>query len=329
MIAVRLLVDGAVVREAVFGSDAVVIGRGPESDFAIVDPSVSRQHARVRADESGAVWIEDAGSRNGLRIGAERVERAALPAGGSLRCRLGAAEVELAVSSTDATVEMMALAPSAHGPLRVLKALALWAAGITAWAGLMLIAPSFWSPWEQDRLTTLSWVTLGAAVGLPILAFVLIGLLRIVGRRARVSDALRAFTLVSWGWVLLTFLKEAASYGLSVRAHGVLHALLGQGGVVVTVAYLASVARPGPRRRFFVTWAVAIAVLLAGFAGAGRLAARQTGTPQLDYDVRAPMAGVTGPASPFDRYLDALRADFSVARERAEDERRRSEATRE
>lgn len=329
MIAVRLLVDGVVVREAVFREAPVVIGRGPESDFAIVDPSVSRQHARVRADESGAVWIEDAGSRNGLRIGAERVERAALPAGGSLRCRLGAAEVELAVSSTDATVEIMAPAPSPHGPLRALKALALWAAGITAWAGLMLIDPSFWSPWEQDRLTTLSWVTLGVAVGLPVLAFVLIGLLRIVGRRARVSDALRALALVSWGWVLLTFLMEAASYGLSVRAHGVLTALLGPGGAAVTVAYLASVARPGPRRRFFVTWVVAIAVLLAGFAGAGRLAARQAGTPQLDYDVRTPIAGVTGPASHVDRYLDALRADFSVAAGRAEEERRHSEATRE
>lgn len=327
MIAIRLLVDGAVVREAVFGRDSVVIGRGPESDFAILDPSVSRQHARVRADESGVVWIEDAGSRNGLRIGSERVERAALPAAGGLRCRLGAAEVELAVSSTEATVEIMA--PRPHGPLRALKALALWAAGITAWAGLMLIDPSFWSPWEQDRLTTLSWVTLGVAVGLPVLAFVLIGLLRIVGRRARVSDALRALTLVSWGWVLLTFLVEAASYGLSIRAHGVLTALLGQGGVVVTVAYLASVARPGPRRRFFVTWAVAIAVLLTGFAGVGRLAARQAGTPQLDYDVKAPIAGVTGPASHFDRYLDGLRADFSAARGRAEDERRRSEATRE
>ena len=329
MIAVRLLVDGAVVREAVFREASVVIGRGLESDFVIVDPSVSRQHARVRADPSGAVWIEDVGSRNGLRIGTERVERAALPAAGSLRCRLGATEVELVVPSTDATVEIMAPTPSAHGPLRALKALALWAAGITAWANLMLINPSFWSPWEQDRLTTLSWVALGVAVGLPVLAFVLIGLLRIVGRRARVSDALRALTLVSWGWVLLTLLVEAASYGLSVRAHGVLTALLGQGAVVVTVAYLASVARPGPRRRFFVTWVVAVAVLLAGFAGAGRLAARQAGTPRLDYDVRMPIAGVTGPASHFDRYLDALRADFNAAEGRAEDERRRSETTRE
>ena len=42
-----------------------------------------------------------------------------------------------------------------------------------------------------------------------------------------------------------------------------------------------------------------------------------------------PIAGVTGPASHVDRYLDALRADFNAAEGRAEDERRRSETTRE
>ena len=321
MIAIRLLVDGAVVREGVFREGSALIGRGPESDFPVVDPSVSRRHARVRTDEVGAVWIEDAGSRNGLRTGAGRVERAAVPAGGTLRCWLGAVEVELAVAGADATVEIAAPAASAHGAVRALKALALWAAGIAAWAGLILIDPGFWSPWEQDRLAKFSWVALTVSVFLPVVAFVLIGLLRIVGRRAPVGDALRALAVVSWGWVLLVLLDSAASYALRVPAHAMLEAVLRNGGAIVTIAYLASVGRAGRGRRFFAVWAAAVAVLLVGFNAAGRLAARQAGTPQLDYDLGVPIGGGTGPASGLDAYLEGVRADFTVAEQRAEEDR--------
>jgi len=326
MIAIRLLVDGAVVREGAFAEGSALIGRGPESDFLVIDPSVSRRHARVRTDEAGTVWIEDAGSRNGLRTASGRVERAALPAGGALRCWLGAVELEVAAATADATLEIAAPAASAHGVVRALKVLALWAAGIAAWAGLILIDSSFWSPWDQDRWAKFSWVVLGVSVFQPIVAFVLIGLLRIVGRRARVGDALRALAVVSWGWVLLTLLDGAASYALSVPAHGMLEALLRNGGVVVTIAYLASVGRAGPSRRFFAVWAAAIALLLAAFGAAGRLAARQAGVPQLDYDVSVPLAGVTGPATGLDRYLDGVRADFAAAEQRAEEDRQSARA---
>lgn len=328
MIAVRLLVDGAVVREAVFRDDSALLGRGPESDFAIVDPSVSRRHARVGRDESGAVWIEDAGSRNGLRIGGRRVERASLPAVGSLRCQLGAAEVELTLSSADATLELAVPPSIARGPLPALKALALWIAAVAAVPCGIMIAPGFWSPWEQNRLATLASAAVGVAMGLPILAFVLTGLLRIVRRKARVSDALRALALVSWGWVLLTALLRAASYGLSVQFHGLLTTLLAGSGTVFTVAYLASTARHGPSRRFFLAWVAAMVLLLAGATGAGRLVARQAGTPQVDYDLDMPVAGFCGPASDLDGYMDALRADYARAEQRAAEERRYSDAAR-
>lgn len=328
MIAIRLLAGGGIVREAVFREGSVLIGRGPESDFVVVDPSVSRQHARVSTDESGTVWIEDAGSRNGLLVGAERVEKAEVPVAGPLRCRLGAVEVELAVASTDATLELAASALPARGPARGLTALLPWIGGIGAGATLMLIDPSFWSPWQQDRLTRLSWLTLAVAVTLPIVAFVLIGLLRIVGRRAPVGEALGALALVGWGWVLLALAIDAANYVLSVGAHGLVTMLLGNAAVVVTVASLASLGRSGPRGRFFLAWAAAIAILLAGFTAAGSLAARQAGSPQPDYDVKVPIAGVTGPATDLEGYLAAMRADFTVAEERAAEERRRSEAPR-
>jgi pSer/pThr/pTyr-binding forkhead associated (FHA) protein len=153
VIAVRLLMDGAVVREAVFRDLPISIGRGADCDFAVVDPSVSRRHARVVADPSGAVWIEDAGSVNGLRLGASRVDRAAVPSTGSLRFSLGSAQVEVARASQDATLELAPPRPAAPGWARASRAVAYWTAGIAAWAGITLLDSGFWSPWEQSRLT--------------------------------------------------------------------------------------------------------------------------------------------------------------------------------
>jgi hypothetical protein len=324
VIAVRLLADGAVVREVVFRDDGVVIGRGPESDFVVADPSVSRRHALVRTDESGAVWIEDEGSRNGLWVAGERVLRAPLTAIGPLRCRLGAVEVELALASADATQEIEV--DGVLRPVSRLAALGPWAAGVAAGAATLLIQPGFWSPWEPDRLTNLFQLGLGLAVGLPIFAFVLIGLLRIVGRKARVSDALRSLALVGWGWVFLEIVLTVSPYALSVRAHAALMVGLRVGGTIVTVASLASVARPGARLRFFATWAAAVAVVLVGFGVLGALAERQAGMPALDYAVAVPVLGLTGPASDLEGYLRAVGKDFATAEERAADERRRSDA---
>jgi FHA domain len=324
VIAVRLLADGAVVREIVFPGHGLVIGRAPESDFVIVDPSVSRRHALVRTDESGETWIEDAESRNGLRVAGELVARAPLKSAGPLRCRLGAVELELALASLDATQEI-AVALVLR-PVSRLAALGRWGAGVAAGAAALLIEPAFWSPWEPDRWTSLFQVTLGVAVSLPIAAFVLIGLLRIVGRKARLTDALRALALVSWGWALVALALAVSYYLLSVRAHAALMDLLRVGATIVSVASLASVARPGPRLRFFVTWAAAVAVVLAGFGIAGALAARQAGMPALDYAVSVPILGFAGPASDLDGYLRAVGEDFATAEAEAADERRRSDA---
>ena len=154
------------------------------------------------------------------------------------------------------------------------------------------------------------------------------GLLRIVGRKARLGDVLRALALVSSGWVVFTIVHDAAAYILSVRLHTLVVGLLGNGGLVASVTYLASVARPGPRGRFVLAWAAAIGVLVAAFAAAGRLATRQAGTPQLDYDVAMPIAGVTGPASDLDSYLGSVREGFENAEQKAEEERRNLQTAR-
>ena len=47
MLVVRVLREGAVVREELFRSTPVSIGRSPGCHLVLTDPSVSREHARI------------------------------------------------------------------------------------------------------------------------------------------------------------------------------------------------------------------------------------------------------------------------------------------
>ena len=61
-----------------------LVGRSPDCDLVLADPSVSRRHARLlpRGDE---LLVEDLGSAGGTFVNGERVERAAAAAGDLLR----------------------------------------------------------------------------------------------------------------------------------------------------------------------------------------------------------------------------------------------------
>jgi hypothetical protein len=57
------------------------LGRLPECDVTLRDPSVSRHHARIRSADG--IWtIEDLGSTNGVKVGGERVVSTAVLADG-------------------------------------------------------------------------------------------------------------------------------------------------------------------------------------------------------------------------------------------------------
>jgi pSer/pThr/pTyr-binding forkhead associated (FHA) protein len=44
------------------------IGRSPQADISIDDPSLSRIHARVTVDSDGLLAVDDLGSTNGILI---------------------------------------------------------------------------------------------------------------------------------------------------------------------------------------------------------------------------------------------------------------------
>lgn len=328
MIAVRLLEGGVVVREAVFRGASLTIGRSPESDFALVDPSISREHARVRCDETGAAWVEDAGSRNGLRVAGLRIERVDLVPAAPLRCQLGSLELEIALSTAADTQEIAVPVPSAHGPLAMLRPIGWWALALAGIACDSLISPAFWSPWNQERLSSLAQTTVGFAMALPVAAFLLFGMLRVVHRRTHVGDALRSFAVVSWAWVAVGVVQSASAYLTTVSLHGLLNGLLASVAGAGTVAYLAATTRPGPNRRFYLAWLGAMALVIGAFMAAGHFAGRQNGTPVVDHDLLVPVAGFSGPAADLDRYIEGLRSDYAVAERAAAEERRYSAARR-
>jgi adenylate cyclase len=64
-----------------FGSAPLVVGRAPTSDFAIIDPTISRRHAELQVDDAGDVEVRDLGSSNGTFVNGTRVESAKLATG--------------------------------------------------------------------------------------------------------------------------------------------------------------------------------------------------------------------------------------------------------
>lgn len=70
----------------------VIIGRAPESDLALFDPSVSRRHAGVRR-HGETLEFTDLGSSNGSFSDGRRIERAVLRRGDVIR--IGACELRV------------------------------------------------------------------------------------------------------------------------------------------------------------------------------------------------------------------------------------------
>lgn len=56
------------------GEAGLMLGRGESCDIVVLDAGVSREHARVLW-HNDAVWVQDAGSRNGCFLNGRRVAR--------------------------------------------------------------------------------------------------------------------------------------------------------------------------------------------------------------------------------------------------------------
>jgi len=80
-----LMIEGGIAGEHVYHLQSrLTIGRAPESDIHLPDPSVSRQHALVYIEDEKAL-LEDMGSRNGTYVNEECVKKIVLSSGDVVR----------------------------------------------------------------------------------------------------------------------------------------------------------------------------------------------------------------------------------------------------
>jgi len=56
------------------GAEGLTLGRDEDCEVVIADPNVSRYHARLVL-HNAAIWVQDAGSRNGVFVNDTRVVR--------------------------------------------------------------------------------------------------------------------------------------------------------------------------------------------------------------------------------------------------------------
>jgi pSer/pThr/pTyr-binding forkhead associated (FHA) protein len=68
----------------------VTIGRAPDCDIRLSDDTVSAHHATLVHKRDGSFELTDMGSRNGVRVNGERVERRMVANGDKIE--LGAAQ---------------------------------------------------------------------------------------------------------------------------------------------------------------------------------------------------------------------------------------------
>jgi hypothetical protein len=305
VIALRLLREGVVVREALFRELPLVIGRAETCDFPIFDASVSRLHARLEKDATGALVLLDAGSRNGLHVGPRRVQQVTVDH--ALHCLIGTVEVEIEPLREDDTLEL-----KPHDWQRLERRrgssdyLRYAASGVLGWLAGVISEPSFWSPWQKGRGTLLLGHALGALVALSLLAVALMILLKAFGRRLRMADGLRTLSQLAWLPLLLNTLSYLLYYPLSADAFAAMRGALAVGLLAWGVGTVAATRRPGPTRLFRIAWGAVVVLLAMGVAMVAGMTAERAGQPQLDFHVQMPLGSYAGRSESLDAYFTRL-----------------------
>jgi hypothetical protein len=316
VIAVRVLRQGAVVREQVLRDLPVRVGRSPDNDVVLFDPSVSRAHAVIEADAAGDLVVRDLGSRNAVHLGPRAVSEA--HGARVVRCLLGRVEIEVERLGADDTLELPPQELAGFEQRRTTADHARYVAlGVAAWLATVVGDPDFWSPWQQNRAAVLLWHSLAAAVIFPLAALAVLGLLRLAGRRVRIADTLRALSVLALVFAATKATMAAAYYVLPVGAFATLKDMAGIALTVWAVVHLASLRRPGRSPWFRAAWGTATLLLVVGMQMVGTMTQERMGMPQVDTHVQPPLSSVIGPRGTMGAYLDRLGAASDRAAQRA------------
>lgn len=116
---VLVVVSGTLAgRSFVITTAGLRVGRDPENEIVLADEGTSRQHARVIL-HNGAIWVQDAGSRNGIFVNGERVpDHRQVNPGDRVQVSATVFEVQLSLPAPAASLPPVVAAPvgSPAGP---------------------------------------------------------------------------------------------------------------------------------------------------------------------------------------------------------------------
>jgi hypothetical protein len=117
------------------------LGRDPANEVVIEDVGVSRQHARVIL-HNGAVWVQDAGSRNGVFVNQQRVpDHRQVKPGERLLVGNSTFEVQISTQPATSVAPASSAGPSAVGGAeRRFKALPFVIAVVVVVLGILAVA---------------------------------------------------------------------------------------------------------------------------------------------------------------------------------------------
>lgn len=318
MIAVRVLHGGRPVREQLFPALPLTVGRDPASDVVLFDPSVSRRHARIDRDENGILVVRDLESRNGVHLGPVSVDQA----GGArlVRCLVGRVSLEVEALTDEPTQEIPRHEVLGFEQRRTATDHVRYVAlGAAAWLLTAVMDSDFWSPWQPNRSGALLSHLLGAVAGLPVMALVLLGVLRLVGRQLRIADTLRALAVVLLVSMATTLWGLALYYALPVGAYAAVNAATGIVFGVWAIVYLAGLRREGPKVWFRLAWVAGALLLIGGLGVTSRLEESRAGQPRVDHLVLPPLGHYAGPAHTLERHFADVQAQSEAATRKAAD----------
>jgi predicted component of type VI protein secretion system len=75
LLKIRLSLKGRPIRTYTFKQDVITVGRSPECDIVLDNPSVSREHCKLEMTPRGYYAVEDQGSANGVFLNDQPVKR--------------------------------------------------------------------------------------------------------------------------------------------------------------------------------------------------------------------------------------------------------------
>ena len=216
----------------------------------------------IESDASGELVVRDLGSKNAVRLGPRPVTEAH---GRVVRCLLGRVEIEVERLGTEDTLELRPIDVAGFEQRRSLADHARYVAlAAAAWLAMVVGGPELWSPWQQNRTGVILGHCLTALILLPVAGLVLLGFLRLAGRRLRIADTLRAFAVVAGVFAASKAVITIAYYAFPSGAFGTVKQLLDIAVTVWAVVYLASVRRAGRGVWFRAAWGGATLLLILG-----------------------------------------------------------------